>query len=303
LKNGSSFRSNLFTIIACLLWSTAFAGVKIGLKYSTPLAFAGTRFMIAGLLLIPFCGGFSNYVHLIRNRLKTVILVSLFHTVILYGLFYIGMDMIPGALGAVVIGFYPISALLITHFFAQGDKINRRKIFILFLGIAGLVIIGIGRNPLTKAGFTEIIGMLIILAGTVVSVFSDIIVSRQKSDVHPVALTSLQIFSGGLILFLISLFAEKGGGVPPAREYYIALVWLSFLSAAAFSLWYTALKDKGSKVSELNFWKFIIPALGALWSWLLIPEEHPEPLVIIGMVIVSLSISILFLPNRSSSGT
>ncbi|RLD64942.1 MAG: EamA/RhaT family transporter, partial [Bacteroidetes bacterium] len=43
----------VLAIISCLLWSTAFAGVKIGLEYATPLQFAGTRFFIAGLLVFP----------------------------------------------------------------------------------------------------------------------------------------------------------------------------------------------------------------------------------------------------------
>jgi drug/metabolite transporter (DMT)-like permease len=44
----------LRAIIACLLWSTAYAGIKIGLQYDTPFHFAGVRFLISGLIILPF---------------------------------------------------------------------------------------------------------------------------------------------------------------------------------------------------------------------------------------------------------
>jgi drug/metabolite transporter (DMT)-like permease len=49
-KGNTIFR----TIIACLLWSTAYAGIKIGLQYDTPFHFAGVRFIISGLMILPF---------------------------------------------------------------------------------------------------------------------------------------------------------------------------------------------------------------------------------------------------------
>jgi drug/metabolite transporter (DMT)-like permease len=41
-----------WAIIVCLLWSTAYAGIKIGLKYDTPFQFAGVRFIIPGFIII-----------------------------------------------------------------------------------------------------------------------------------------------------------------------------------------------------------------------------------------------------------
>jgi drug/metabolite transporter (DMT)-like permease len=43
-----------WAIIACLLWSIAYAGIKIGLQYDTPFHFAGVRFIISRLMILPF---------------------------------------------------------------------------------------------------------------------------------------------------------------------------------------------------------------------------------------------------------
>ena len=48
------------------------------------------------------------------------------------------------------------------------------------------------------------------------------------------------------------------------------------------------------KVSELNLWKFIIPVVGAILSWLLVPGEKPELLTITGMIIITGSLILFF---------
>ncbi len=43
-------------------------------------------------------------------------------------------------------------------------------------------------------------------------------------------------------------------------------------------------------MSGLNLWKFLIPLFGVFFSWLLIPEEQPQPLTAAGMIIISLAL-------------
>jgi uncharacterized membrane protein len=43
-------------------------------------------------------------------------------------------------------------------------------------------------------------------------------------------------------------------------------------------------------------WKFIIPVLGAALSWVMLPNEHPSVVAILGMVLVA--IALLFLSKR-----
>lgn len=54
MQKRPSLSTIALAILAWLLWSTAFAGIKIGLTSSALLSFAGTRFMLSGLMLMPF---------------------------------------------------------------------------------------------------------------------------------------------------------------------------------------------------------------------------------------------------------
>jgi drug/metabolite transporter (DMT)-like permease len=82
--------------------------------------------------------------------------------------------------------------------------------------------------------------------------------------------------------------------------YWLDLIWLSFISAFAFSLWFKLLQRPGVKVSELNLWKFIIPVVGAVLSWLLVPGEYPEWLTITGMIIITGSLILFYSSTREA---
>jgi drug/metabolite transporter (DMT)-like permease len=287
-------------ILACLLWSTAFVGVKIGLRYADPFYFAGSRFMLAGLLLVPFWWKKRSTLSLNRDNIRVIFLVSFFQTFVMYGLFYLGMNMVSGALAAIMIGASPLTAAVVAHLFMANDVMTRPKLISLSLGMAGVVLLSVSRLPWqSPTGLVEFTGILLLFVCTVSSAFGNVLVAREKSDLDPVLLNSVQIFIGGFFLFLVSLCRQGlPTGILPG-EYYAALLWLSFLSAVAFSLWFVLLQRPGVQVSRLNVWKFIIPVFGAIFSWLFLPDESPRILPVIGML--SIAVAIVFF-NAADSG-
>jgi drug/metabolite transporter (DMT)-like permease len=66
------------------------------------------------------------------------------------------------------------------------------------------------------------------------------------------------------------------------------------MAATAFSIWFLLLQRPGVKVSELNLWKFVNPITGALLSWLLIRDEHPEWITIAGMIVITISLLLYY---------
>lgn len=274
-------------IVACFLWSTAFAGVKIGLKYMPPLQFAGIRFFIAGLLLMTVFGKMKTYFNHIKENLGFVMTIALLQTVLMYSLFYTGINMVPGSLAAMVIGSGPLFAALVAHFAMDNDKMNIKTTAGILIGILGIVIINFGRQTKGIAGSREILGVFILIANNLVSGFYNVVVMKSKRKIPSLVLSSASLGIGGVILMLISIPVEGVHLVKFPTEFYLSLSWLSFLSASAFAIWFTLLKRPGVKVSHLNTWKFIIPVFGAVLSWLLLPSESPDVYALVGMVVVA----------------
>ena len=288
----SIFRDTAFmAIIACLLWSTAFTGVKIGLNYMSPLLFAGIRFSFSGILVFLYYGKPKAYFRAIKMHFRFVLLVAFLQTVLMYGLFYTGMTMVPASMGAMVNGSSPLFAAIVAHLFIKDDKLSWRSTGSILLGVVGIVIINWGRQTKDSADSLELLGVLLLIGNNLVSGLYNVVVKQTKRDISMLTLSSASMLIGGILLILISIpFETMPTNWHFPAEFWLALAWLSFLSAAAFALWFTLLKRPGVKISYLNSWKFIIPVFGAILSWLILPNEAPDVYAITGVVVIGASL-------------
>ena len=294
-------RNTIFwAVIACLLWSTAYAGIKLGLQYDTPLHFAGVRFIISGLMLLPFTVKPAAYLRMIRENYKVVLSVMVLQTLMNYSLFYLGLNLVPGALGAVIVGSQPLVTAVVAAMMHDEERLTRSKIITIIFGISGVILISAGRQAFRLGTALEFLGVILILGANIATAVSNVVVSLKSRGMNPVVLSSFSLGVGGLILYLVSIPVEGTVRVYRPFIYWADLAWLSFMSAFAFSLWFKLLQRPGVKVSELNLWKFIIPVVGAILSWLLVPGEHPEMLTIAGMIVITLSLILFFVTSGKS---
>ena len=295
----SRLNTALLAIISCLLWSTAFAGVKIGLEYASPLQFAGTRFFIAGVIVFPLAYRVNpGYFRIVRNNLKLILLFAFLQTFLQYTMFYTGINMIPAAVAAIVIGSQPLFIALVANFIMPDDRMTLSKSLVILLGIAGVALVSFGKDLQSATGHIALAGILLMLGINVLSGFSNVLVVREKGMIPPLVISSSSMMLGGAALFIFSIPFEGIHFESKPPVYFLSLIWLSLLSAIAISIWITLLKRPGIKVSDLNMWKFLIPLFGALFSWILLPAEQPQPLTTVGMFIITLALIISGLLKR-----
>jgi len=290
-----------WAIIACLLWSTAYAGIKLGLKFDTPFHFSGIRFIISGLIILPFTVRPSTFIRMIIENWKVVAWVTFLQIVVNYSLFYHGLNLVPGALGAVIYGAQPLIIAVVAAAMHKDDRLTKRKILTILFGISGVILISAGRQAFKLGTALELLGIVMILIANVATGISNVMISLNSKDMNPFVLSASSLFFGGIILYLISIPVEGRPKGPLPAEYWLILAWLCFMAASAFSIWYKLLQRPGVRVSELNLWKFITPVSGAGLSWLLIPDEHPEWLTISGMVIITVSLIIYYTNNKDET--
>jgi len=285
-------------IIACLLWASAFAVIKIGLQYTTPLRFAGLRFMLAGLMVLPMVGSFRTAFVYIRDNFRLILLIAFLQTFVQYTLFYSGLNLVPGALGAIIIGAGPLFIALTAHFFMPNDQLTLPKLGIIFMGIAGIAMVSLSNVSGKETGNLIFIGILLLFLTNINAGFTMVVIARDAKHIPPLILSSSSLIMGGISLFLVSIPVEGFTFIIPPLNYYLSIIWLSFLSAAAYSIWFLLLQREGVKVSALNMWKFIIPVFGAILSWLLLPNESPDLVSVAGITITAIAL-VLF--NRQNT--
>lgn len=259
--------------------------------------------MISGLILLPVIHDWSRFVKEVKENLWYVFLIAFLQVMLQYSLFYLGISLLPASISAMIVGSSPIFIALVAHFFIKNDRINWSKTISFILGIIGVAVVSIGRKSLPSGAEIALGGVGLLILNNLVSGISNVVIARKQHSISPMVLTSSSLFIGGLSLLLVSFPIE---GIPQKSfppEYFAALAWLSFLSAAAITIWNTLLRRPDVKVSELNMWKFLIPVSGAILSWMILPDESPDRVSVAGMVFIGIALFVLNLSYRKKTNS
>lgn len=297
-------RDAFLAVLSCLLWSTAFVGIKAGFTAGArPFFFAGVRFFVSGLLLVPvsfFVEGRENFISGIKTHWGFMASIGFLQTALLYGAFYTGVKMIPASIAAIIIGAQPLLTSAVSHIVPPGERLNLRQWFSLILGILGLVILSLSRNNEgnTGRGNTEIFGIIILLLALSSGTVSTIWVSRSSRVVPPLVLSSGQFLFGGGLLLAASFLAEGKPSITELPTFYLALLWLVLVSSTAVTIWFQLLQKSGVGAGALSVWKFIIPITGALLGWLLMPGDSPDTGSVAGMLLIAVSVLLFFRSDK-----
>lgn len=241
------------------------------------------------------------YFSTLRKHWKIVAVISLLQSFLQYALFYLGINLVPASLAAIIIGAQPLFIAYVAHFLMPGDTLNWKKILIYMLGLTGIVLVSLGRHNFSISGDVKLIGILFLVMVNIIAGFANVFVAKDGTKIPALALSSSSMLFGGILLYLVSLPLEGFTSLYQPLPYYLSLFYLSVLSAVAISIWFILLKRPGVKVSDLNFWKFLIPIVGAVLSWIILPGEKINIFAFIGMITTAGSLVLLNIHKRRNA--
>lgn len=287
-------------VLACFLWATPFVFIKKGLDQASPLLFAGIRFILSGLIILPFALSREGSIKKVISAFPSAFKISVLQTYLLYLFFYLGIARTGASTTAIIVGTSPLISAITAHFYTKNDRLNLTRTAAFLLGIAGVIMLVINSSASNGIFSFDVLGIILVFLSCISSGFGNVFVSKNRSDYHPFTLNAIQILTGGIMLTTTASLFERPCYLNMSYGMLFIILWLSFISACAFTIWFYLLKEKQIKVSELNLWKFIIPVIGAALSWIIIPEEHPSLLSVSGMILTALSVIIFFSDRKHS---
>ncbi|MDR0881811.1 MAG: DMT family transporter [Candidatus Adiutrix sp.] len=269
-------------LTACLLWGSAFPGVKAGYRLfhiqpgdtAAQLLFAGCRFTLAGLLLLLFglVSGRKIFDLEVPDYFRLAAL-GLIMTTLQYFFFYLGLARVSGVKGAILTGASTFFYVGLAHLAFKNEPLRPRVILGCLAGLAGVVAVNLGAAGLDFSFSLGGEGYMVLAA--LVSALGGIYGKITSRQLDSVVMTAWQLTIGGLLLTLLGL--GQGGAVTAGAGplAWALLLYLSLLSSAAFALNATLLKY--NPVSLVTVVQFSIPVFGAglsalflgesLWEW------------------------------------
>lgn len=286
----------IFIALLCsTLWGSAFPVLKVSYKelniaasnLNARIILAGIRFLLAGLILFTILTIFmKKSIKVNRKQFRSLIVLGLFQTTLQYFFFYNGLGHTTGMKGAILSSTGNFFVVIIAHFIYANDKINYNKIFGLILGFLGIIVANLGKSSFNLNFTFSGEGFLII--SSIMGALGTIFAKNIAKDIHPFVATGWQMFIGSIMLLSIGFINPNAATLHFNNKALILLVYSSFLSATAFSLWYSLLKY--NKAGEITIYRFAIPVSGALLSTIFIPGEKFTINLILSLFLVALGI-------------
>ena len=276
-----------FQVMLCAaLWGSAFPVIKLsyaGLAIEgvgEQLLFAGSRFMLAGLFVVPFCR--RNLLDTIRRVPKaSFALVVLGQIYLQYVCFYFGLSVSSGVLGALLIGAGSMWWVLLAPLFLKTTFPSVKQWLVLSLCSVGIGIsvyapgAGSGNVSLGTAAF-----LLAALSGAVGALG----VKRMAGGFGSRSVTALALLLGGVLLLATGSYSWRGFWGDYSWVTFGVTVYLAFVSATAFTLWNNLIERYS--VNVLSAYRFLIPLCGVVESVVFVETESVGVGILLGGTIV-----------------
>jgi probable blue pigment (indigoidine) exporter len=284
--------------ITCLLWSSVWLCIKIGVRDVPPATFASTRLIVALLVLLPIIAW--RRLPFLRDRRDWMLIgtTGLLLLGLNYALLYWGAQYISSGLSAVLQAATPGFGLVFAHVLLDDERFTAWQASGLLLGLAGVG--AIFADQLHVSGRAAFWGSLAVTASALCVALGYVVVRKHGSHLRPIELTTGQMIVGLAPLLAIA-FAREGNLIAVrwttpaiASVLYLALAG----SVAAFWLNYWLLKRIGA--TKLLVMSLVEPLIAVALGAVVLHETLPAWTLLGGSCILA-STWMLLAPQRPAA--
>ena len=291
-------------IFCTLLWGTAFPFIKLGYAAfdvaendaGAMLLFAGCRFFLAGLMVLPVLAFGRNRLLPKKGDFLPIAVLGLVMTAAQYFFTYIGLGYTSGANTSIITACASFFTVIGAAVFFRGDRLTVLKILGSAVGFGGVLVMNRGAAVTTATLF----GDGLILLSTVCSAAGNLLSKKIAAGRNPLLVTAWQLMLGGALLIIAGLCF--GGGLDFSKLTGVwILIWLAFVSAAAFSIWTALLKYHSA--SRISVFSLLIPVFGTALSGLLLGESVFRIETLLALLLIAAGIVMVNLSGKGRQTT
>ena len=257
-------------LLVCVLWGSTYLAIRIGVGALPPLLFAGTRFLIAGALLL---GGATAFGARLPRRPRDWGVLAV-----------VGLFLLAGGNSALVwaeqftpSGVASIFVVTIALWMAFFDaivpggpgRLSLRVVAGLLLGLVGtMLLVGTSPRAFLHADLRGPIALTLASASWAIgSVYS----KRRHPDVGPYVGSAIQMLSAGLVVTLLGLATGEARGVHLTAPGLEALGYLVvFGSIVGYTAYAYALRH--ASATAVGTYAYVNPPIAVLLGWLFLGE-------------------------------
>lgn len=278
MKHEKAWAWAAFAVI-CVVWGTTYLAIRIALETIPPFLLTGSRFALAGLIMLIVSKARGEVIPRDRKTLANLALIG-FLMVGVGNLAVVWAEQwVPSGIAALLVATAPFWMAIIESFRRHGERVDLRGgigMAIGFAGVAMLVMPG-GKGGVWSVPF--LLGALAIQFGGIAWQLGSAHGKYNLRHVPLMASSALQMLFGGLIVGVVGLLMGEAPRYTLNGRTFAAMAYLIlFGSVLAYSAYVFALAHLRTTHSAL--YAYINPVVAVFLGWLIVDE----PLTVVSVV-------------------
>jgi len=186
-------------------WGSTYTAIKVGVHYLHPLVLGGSRFLIAGVLMLAFCALRGMTVLLPLRIVGWLAVIGL----LLLGGGNIGLvfaeQYIDSGLAALLVAVMPLYVAILGMLLPKGERLRVRGWVGLGLGFAGLIAL-LWPGMHQQTGQRQAVGCIIVLGAAFLWAVGSVLSRELKLPVNPMVAAGWQMLAAGVVSSLAAFF-------------------------------------------------------------------------------------------------
>jgi drug/metabolite transporter (DMT)-like permease len=257
----------------CIVWSSTWLAIKIGLRDLPPISFVAIRFLIAIAVLLAVSIGRVRLLPLRRKDYVVLAFTGILMFAVNYTLLFWAELHVSSGLAAVLQATIPIFGMIFAHWMLPDEPLRLQRLAGAIIALGGVALIC--ARLLGFHGPLAFWGGVGVVIGAASAAFANVWVKARSIQLAPAMLAAWQMIFGIAPLLVLG-FAVDGN---PARFHWTAMALFCLLylavigSALTFLLLYWLLPRL--TVAQLQSISLITPPGAVMLGWLLGGETFP----------------------------
>src|SRR4051812_7669786 len=275
----------------CVVWSSTWLVIKIGLRDLPPVSFVAWRFVIAILVLLVISIGRVRLLPSTRADYLILAGTGVLMFSLNYALLFWAELHVSSGLAAVIQASIPIFGMVFAHWMLPDEPLRWQRLAGALVAMVGVVFIC--ARLLSFDGWLAFLGGLGVTVGAATAAFSNVVLKAKKIQLAPSMLAAWQMIFGTIPLLLLGFVLDGN----PLRFHCTsrAIVCLLYLAAIGSSFTFLLLYWLLPRMSVTNLQTIsLITPPGAIALGWAFGDEKLSIWAMLGAALVLLGVWMIF---------
>lgn len=277
--------------VVCVVWGTTYLAIRIALESVPPLLLTGSRFTIAGVMMLAIAKLRGETIPRDLRTLANLALVG-FLMVGVGNLAVVWAEQwVPSGLAALLVATAPFWMAVIELFRRDGERLSLQSGFGMVLGFLGVALLVTPRGSGGAWSIPFLLGALAIQVGGMCWQLGSAHGKYNLRHVPLMASSALQMFFGGAIVTLAGFALGEAPRFALNPRTFAALAYLTiFGSILAYSAYVFALAHM--RTTHTSLYAYVNPVVAVFLGWLIL-DEPLTALSIVAMIVILAGVALV----------